>query len=126
MNDELKKIIKEIECYQNEDMCMIMLSQKENKALLDYINNLQQAVKDTKETADDMLYELNEENDRLKLELSGYREAILRDDTLLGLQERIDKAIEYIENDTFKCKNQEEQLNYDYDLLDILRGEDNE
>lgn len=42
MNKDLEKIIKEIECYQNEDMCIIMLSQKENKALLDYITNLQQ------------------------------------------------------------------------------------
>lgn len=42
MNKDLEKIIKEIECYQNEDMCLIMLSQKENKALLDYITNLQQ------------------------------------------------------------------------------------
>lgn len=33
MNKDLEKIIKEIECYQNEDMCLIMLSQKENKAL---------------------------------------------------------------------------------------------
>ena len=37
---------------------------------------------------------------------------------------KIDKAIKYIENDTFKCKNQEEQLKYDSDLLNILKGSD--
>lgn len=44
----------------------------------------------------DYITNLQEENERLKLELSGYREAILKDDKLLGLQSRIDKAIEYI------------------------------
>lgn len=34
--------------------------------LLNYITNLQQAIKDTKDTADDMLFELKQENERLK------------------------------------------------------------
>lgn len=85
MSDEVKEIIKEIECFQNEEVCLIVLSQKENKALLNYITNLQQ---------------------------------------------RIDKAIEYIQN------NKEKQYGYNYeygltdknidDLLNILQGSDKE
>lgn len=58
MNKDLEKIIKEIECYQNEDMCLIMLSQKENKALLDYITNLQQENERLKEEKQRLLYNL--------------------------------------------------------------------
>lgn len=38
---------------------------------------------------------LQNENEELKLELSGYRIAILKNDNLLGLQQRIDNAIEF-------------------------------
>lgn len=41
MNDEIKEILKEIECYRNEELCLIFLSQKKNNALLDYISNLE-------------------------------------------------------------------------------------
>lgn len=41
-----------------------------------YITNLQQAVKNTKETADDMLYELNEENEKLKSRIEKANEII--------------------------------------------------
>lgn len=81
---------------------------KTNQPLLDYITNLQQVVKDTKETADDMLYELNEENKKYKA--------------------RIEKAIEYIKNnDNFWVALGEDcgKPNDDLDkLLNILRGED--
>lgn len=75
MNKDLKKIIKEIECYQNEDICLIMLSQKENKALLDYITNLQQEnheLKSKLECYENGVYfssevdRLQQENERLK------------------------------------------------------------
>lgn len=56
-----------------------------------------------KETLKDMVLELQEENQELKLELSGYRQAILNDKEMLGLKQEnqkykevIDKAIEYI------------------------------
>lgn len=39
---------------------------------------------------------LKNELEELKLELSGYRQAILQDKEMLGLKERIDKANEYI------------------------------
>lgn len=50
----------------NEEKYVEML---ENGELYDYITNLQQAVKNTKETADDMLYELNERIENLYQEL---------------------------------------------------------
>ena len=42
MNDEIREIVKQIECYRNEELCLIFLSRKESNALLDYIANLQQ------------------------------------------------------------------------------------
>lgn len=41
MNDELKEILNEIECYRYEELCLIFLSRKESNALLDYISNLE-------------------------------------------------------------------------------------
>lgn len=49
MNKEIKEIIKEIASYENEEMCMILLSQKQNKALINYISNLGQENKQLKE-----------------------------------------------------------------------------
>lgn len=49
MNKEINKIIEEIKSYENEEMCMILLSQKQNKALLKYITNLQEENKQLKE-----------------------------------------------------------------------------
>lgn len=34
-------VIENIKSYENEECCIIVLSQKENKALLGYINNIQ-------------------------------------------------------------------------------------
>ena len=81
----------------------------------------------------DYITNLQEENERLKLELSGYRQAILNDDKLMGLQaeldlykdnnkylnNKIDKAVKYIgkPNDNYWC----EEAKY---LLNILKGED--
>ncbi len=98
MNNELKKIIKEIECYQNEDMCMIMLSQKENKALLDYITNLQQ------------------ENNNLKTSLDESQEVVN------DLQQRIEKAVEYIKVECM-C-NYGLDDTYMEKLLNILNGKE--
>lgn len=84
MNKDLEKIIKEIECYQNEDMCLIMLSQKENKTLLDYITNLQQ------------------ENHELKSKLECYENGVYYSSKVDELEQenedyksRCEKAIEY-------------------------------
>lgn len=37
------------------------------------------------------------------------------------LEERINKAIEFIKDDEFYCKNQDEQKEFNYTLLDILK-----
>lgn len=77
----------------------------------------------------DKIDELKKENERLNLELSGYREAILRDDKLLGLKSRIDKAIEYITSEEtinmFSSINAREKwLKINHKILNILQGED--
>lgn len=65
MNDEIREILD----YMKEESNYKHLSFNASKLLLDYITNLQQAVKDTKDTADDMLFELKQENERLNNEL---------------------------------------------------------
>ena len=128
MNDEIKEILKDIEkgvktgkdkndikvggiCYEWQDL----------KIVLDYITNLQEENERLKENNSNMQEEMArvwEENKRLNLELSGYREAILRDDKLLGLQDyksRCEKAIEYIKQEDWNTE-------YDYNLLNILQN----
>ncbi|MBR2245564.1 MAG: hypothetical protein IKN65_00630 [Clostridia bacterium] len=102
--DEIKEILDYFRKYMSIGDC-IRLSKIE-----DYITNLQ------------------EENERLKLELSGYREAILRNDELLGLQDYkfcCEKAIEYIKiGKTFDNKDVRKVVNkIQNDLLNILQGE---
>lgn len=69
------------------------ISDRERKMIIDYITNLQK------------------ENESLQLELSGYRKAILKDDKMLGLQDRI-KELETINekhrelNGTLRKENQ--------------------
>ena len=117
MNKDLKKIIKEIECYQNEDMCLIMLSQKENKALLDYITNLQQ------------------ENHELKSKLECYENGVYYSSKVDELEQenedyksRCEKAIEYINKQNDWVKNIRYKLLKTEDLLNILQNgsDDNE
>lgn len=69
--------------------------------------------------------ELQQENQELKLELSGYRQAILGDKDMLGLKEEnkkykevIDKAIEYLETATIDPQS---MLHYRNCLLEILK-----
>ena len=63
------------------------MSGKDLKILLDYITNLQQATKDTKDTADDMLYELKQENEELKKE----KDDLYLDNTMLKMEKDIYK-----------------------------------
>ena len=112
------------------------------KELLDYITNLQNQLEEKTYLYNKLDIEskyvinnLQEENKELLLELSGYREAILKNDELLGLQERIDKAIEYIEK--YIIGNKLENVDWEFDdcnysdmpverikpLIDILKGE---
>ena len=77
-----------------------------------------------------ILVEKDKEIERLKLELSGYRQAILQDKEMLGLKQEIERlnniikeVREYIES---------YMPNYDFDktnlikLLEILKGSDKE
>lgn len=72
----------------------------------------------------DRIKELEEENKRLKTCMQDTYDSA--NDICGELQSKINKAIRYIENDTFKCKNQFQQEEYDYSLLKILKGEENE
>ena len=127
MNDEIRGILKEIECYQNEDICLIMLSQKENKALLDYITNLQQENESLKEQLEYLRSgeylnqvkwerDLNENlNQTMSIELINYKS-------------RCEKAIEYIKDTTFFGLRSGKTFMSKYlnDLLSILQnGSDN-
>ena len=90
---------------KNNENITFNLSNNDTKILLTYIEILQQ------------------ENQELKLELSGYRQAILDDKEMLGLKEKkqkykevIDKVIEYLEEPN--------RDSFDYSkvkLLDILK-----
>jgi len=71
--------------------------------------------------------QLEKENKELNLELSGYRQAILNDDNLMGLKLKIDKAITYIKTGkTFENKNTKKVVDtIQNDLLNILnKGSD--
>ena len=81
MSDEIREIVKEIECYRNEELCLIFLSRKESNALLDYITNLQQ------------------ENKRLKETLEEHDETLEKTfDLVAQLSLRIDKTINILNN----------------------------
>lgn len=72
MNNDIKEILREIKSYENEEMCIIVLTQQENIALLDYITNLQEE-RDFYKCTDSMNVESN-----------------------IELRARIDKAIEIL------------------------------
>ena len=84
MNDEIKEILDRLKGQDNTyHYCLKKdISFNDNMycshILLDYITNLQQAIKDTKDTADDMLYELQQENERLKENNSNMQEEMAR------------------------------------------------
>lgn len=86
------------------------------------------------------IIEIIKENEKLKLELSGYRQAILNDDKLLGLQQenkklknKFDKVVDYIENNKlYNYVYDDEELfevisdkKAKKDLLQALKGSDN-
>ena len=51
---KIKDIINKIESFENEDVCIIILSQEENHALLTYINNLEKEIKEAIEFIDNL------------------------------------------------------------------------
>ena len=114
--NELLEKLKQRDDFHNR--CDFLMEHSEITYMLDYITSLQQ------------------ENQELKLELSGYRQAILNDKEMLSLKEEnqelkkvINKAIEYISsNDIEVLKYHDipsETTSYEIvtvDLLKILKG----
>ena len=121
LNDEIKEILEELEN-------MYEISELEEQVnninrIKDYITNLQQAVKDTKDTADNMLYELKQENERLK----EWKEDLLKEN--IELENIRKEAIEYIEKEIYYCLSSGDNINIYLDrLLNILQNgsDDNE
>lgn len=106
MKDEIKEILDRLDYNEWEvDLYKVPIQWSELYDIRDYITNLQ------------------EENERLKLELSGYREAILREDKLLGLQEykqRNEKA-KSLTNRTIEIIKQQPSGNDEW-ILERLNG----
>lgn len=80
------------------------------------------------QTQYDETIKLQQENKELKLELSGYREAILRDKEMLGLKEQnkkykevIDKAIKHVSSLSSKGRDCMIYANVKKDILAILK-----
>ena len=74
-----------------------------------------------KETLRDMVLELQEENQELKLELSGYRQAILNDKEMLGLKQENQKYKEVI--DKLKNKTKENIENAKCEITTLTIGD---
>lgn len=89
MNDEIKEILYSLEnqCKSSKGCVNSYFKVNNIKILLDYITILQQAVKDTKDTADDMLFELKQENERLKNRIYKARKMIFDNYGLLDKYE---------------------------------------
>ena len=62
------------------------------------------------------IYDLQQENKELKLELSGYRQAILKDKEMLGLKEENDKLKKQLELGEEHNKLKEEITNLSKDV----------
>lgn len=102
--EEFRKIAKEYaEMYFTKGM--------DSTKIFKYVDELEKKVE-----------QLEKENKELNLELSGYRQAILNDDNLMGLKLKIDKAITYIKTGkTFENKNTKKVVDtIQNDLLNIL------
>ena len=124
MNDEIKEILKEIECYRNEELCLIFLSRKESNALLDYINNLQQENERLKENNQEMQEEMArvwEENERLKEELVKIPRAKMEYDLELeDYKYRCEKAIDKLGKYKHYSTPTEEQNSENEDIVDSV------
>lgn len=87
---------------------------------IDYSKYTKEELIELLEIDDEGAFHLRNECDALNYRLEKIKDA------LIEANKRIDKAIEYIKKDNFNCKNQEEQIKFKTDLLNILKGEDNE
>lgn len=106
MNDEIKEILKEIESYENEEVCLIILSQEQNKALLNYITNLQQENEELKKKIDRRYYK--NEYERIKKENEELKEV---NENLLRY---VSELILYIDDYKSRCEKAIDKLKRDY------------
>lgn len=78
----------------------------------------------------DTIIQLQQENQELKIELSGYRQAILKDKEMLGLKEENDKLKkqlyqDYLEEENKKYKNQQKEfIEYINKTIEELESDD--
>ena len=89
------------------------------KALLDYITNLQEENERLTQgttVLTNKIIDMTKENERLKDEIYSTNQVV---NELLDIKSRKDKAIEYLANCDWNCKDFEK-------LYDILGGDDNE
>lgn len=131
MNEEIKEILDEWKkflswCYENNDKTIEIHRDKAEK-IIDYITNLQQKIEQY-ENPDDMtlfymwldvkakdkMKELEEENERLKIQVSA------REELYEYSQLKIDKAIEFIK-ERQETTDIDEVINTDA-LLNILQN----
>ena len=90
------------------------ITYKDQKILYRYIKELQQERNQFKEYTNhnyDKAKQLQQENQQLKLELSGYRQAILNDKEMLGLKEENQQLKIQISAREEEYKKLEEQIN---------------
>lgn len=88
---------------------------------MNLISLVQQLPKDDIETIQGYVEMIEEENQELKLELSGYRQAILKDKEMLGLKEENQKYKEVI--DKLKNKTKENIENAKCEITTLTIGD---
>lgn len=104
MNEEIKEILDKLKSLVYDDYCLEFsvdyIERKEEKILLDYVTNLQQAIKDTKDTADDMLFELKQQITQLTNNWNELEKLIyyIRD----NIRSQLDKWLVYEIDDKMK------------------------
>ena len=135
MNNEIKEILDKLKFTNNDVMWCdkITLNVEQSHLLLDYITNLEQVNKNqakrnsrqrlANQKQYELILKLQQENERLKHQLNQEKPNYLQ---IWQLEDRIDKAIEYIEEHypTSTINDQDDK----YDLLNILQNgsDDNE
>ena len=149
MKDEIKEILEYIQKYTDEyettnltEIRALQMGYVDTVLLLDYITNLQEKIKQYEdpedltlfymwldEKAKDKMKQLQEENERLKQNLSkgitnNLENKYLNNKLYKDLEDyktRNEKAIEYIENNS--CGNL--SITFGNELLEILKGGEN-
>ena len=136
MSVEIKELLDYLNDFLESNVEQVNLNQKRVKQILDYITNLQE---ENKELNDDNIWWNNRfkaverDNRNLKAKLEMYENGVYYSSENDELQERIDKAIEYIKRhqQIYDIDGSEDNKIDEFDilakpktLLDILGGKD--